>query len=360
MEDELGAIRFRRSLKIAPGVRLSVSKTGLGLSAGVRGARYSVHSSGRRTTTFGIPGTGISHVTTVSGGRGRRSVDGSSGSRRSYEPVYATGAQAAALLPKAGFFAGAAEKRYRDGLVAYLNGNRPAAAAAFDAAIAADPKATSAHLLAAMSIDADVDLPRVVHHLETLVSVDSQFPDKLLEKFLPSASSQIGIDVSITELISARVPFDTTGATMLLAEAYQQTNRLEEAIGLIQQLNEANPRDAAIQLSLADLLLTDRDFEGVIEIAGKTTNEDDITVALIHMRAAALTALGHLTAALDSYREALAKTSNRDPVLLATIRYDRALTNEQTGRKAKARADFERLYAADPTYRDVRERLAAL
>jgi tetratricopeptide (TPR) repeat protein len=78
------------------------------------------------------------------------------------------------------------------------------------------------------------------------------------------------------------------------------------------------------------------------------------------MRAAALAALGHQTAAFDAFREALAKTAKRDPELLATVRYDRAQAYEQAGQKARARADYERLYAAAPDYRDVRDRLAAL
>jgi hypothetical protein len=46
-------------MKIAPGVRLNVSKSGVGASVGGKGGRYSVHSSGRRTTTMGsgiVPG----------------------------------------------------------------------------------------------------------------------------------------------------------------------------------------------------------------------------------------------------------------------------------------------------------------
>ena len=145
----------------------------------------------------------------------------------------------------------------------------------------------------------------------------------------------------------------------MLAEAYQQSGRLEEAIGLVQQLHDANPADPAIRLSLADLLFADQDFGGVVELASGTRNEDDLTLALIHMRAAALHALGHETAAFDSFKEALAKTAKRDPGLLATVRYDRALAYEAAGQKARARADFERLYAVDPGFRDVRERLAA-
>jgi len=349
-------IRFRRSVKIAPGVRLSVTKTGLGVSAGVRGARYSVHSSGRRTTTVGIPGTGISSVSTSYGGSRSRSAGRPAPAP---QPATITRDQAAAALPKAGLFASTGEKRFRDGLVAYLSGDKAAAAQAFEAALAAEPKALSAHLLTALSLNDDADLPTVVRHLEAVVTSAQPWPDKFLAKFLANAT-EVGIDVKITELISARVPLNHVGASLLLAEAYQLSNRLEEAIGLVQQLHEANPGDPAIRLSLADLLLADSDFEGVVEIAAGVANKDDFTVALIHMKAAALVALGHTTAAVDAFKDALAKTARRDEELLRTVRYDRALTFAQQGQRAKAKADFERLYTADPHFRDVAERLAGL
>lgn len=53
--------RFRKSVKIVPGVRLNIGKKSVGISAGVKGARVSVNSSGRKTTTVGLPGTGLSY-----------------------------------------------------------------------------------------------------------------------------------------------------------------------------------------------------------------------------------------------------------------------------------------------------------
>jgi tetratricopeptide (TPR) repeat protein len=344
-------IRFRKSMRIAPGVRLSVSKSGLGVSAGVRGARYSVHSSGRRTTTVGIPGTGVSHVSTSYRGRS---------SRAPAAPTYATGANAAAHLAKAGLFSGAAEKRYREGLIGYLTGDKAAAITGFEAALAEDPKAVSAHLIAALSIDTDTDMPRAIRHLEALLSSNDAFPDKHMNKFLAPGEAQLAMGVKITDFIEALVPFNLVGATLVLAEAYQQTGRTDEAIGLLQQLHEANPLDPAIRLSLADLLLDDRDYEAIVELAIDARNEDDLSLALVYMRAAALSALGHQTAAFDAFKEALAKNAKRDPQLLATVRYDRAQAYEKAGQKARAKADYERLYAADPGYRDVRDRLAAL
>ena len=54
---------FKKSIKIAPGVRVNLGKKSAGLSFGVKGASYSINSSGRKTTTIGIPGTGLSYST---------------------------------------------------------------------------------------------------------------------------------------------------------------------------------------------------------------------------------------------------------------------------------------------------------
>ena len=59
-------LRFRKRIKIAKGINLNISSKSIGISAGVKGARVSINSKGRKTTTLGIPGTGISHVSTSS------------------------------------------------------------------------------------------------------------------------------------------------------------------------------------------------------------------------------------------------------------------------------------------------------
>ena len=52
---------FRKSLKIAPGVRLNITKKGLSsVSLGGRGARVNLGKKGTKTTV-GIPGTGLSY-----------------------------------------------------------------------------------------------------------------------------------------------------------------------------------------------------------------------------------------------------------------------------------------------------------
>lgn len=43
-----------------PGVRLNVNKSSLGLTFGGKGFKYTVNTKGQRTTTVGVPGTGLS------------------------------------------------------------------------------------------------------------------------------------------------------------------------------------------------------------------------------------------------------------------------------------------------------------
>jgi tetratricopeptide (TPR) repeat protein len=57
-----GYLRFRRTLRLAPGIRLNLSKSGLSTSFGPRGLHYTV-GHGRRRATVGIPGTGVSYTT---------------------------------------------------------------------------------------------------------------------------------------------------------------------------------------------------------------------------------------------------------------------------------------------------------
>ena len=57
----MGFFRFRRSIKILPGVRWNIGKKSTSLSIGPRGAHYTVGTAGSRTTV-GIPGTGLSYT----------------------------------------------------------------------------------------------------------------------------------------------------------------------------------------------------------------------------------------------------------------------------------------------------------
>lgn len=70
-------LRFRKSIKILPGVRLNFGKNSMSVSAGVPGFRKTFSSTGRVTTTVGIPGTGLYYVDTKNKNSNRRDTPSS-------------------------------------------------------------------------------------------------------------------------------------------------------------------------------------------------------------------------------------------------------------------------------------------
>lgn len=65
------SFRFRKSVKIAPGVKFNLSKSGGSLSLGGKGITANISSRGVRST-YSLPGTGISYVTQASASKNQR------------------------------------------------------------------------------------------------------------------------------------------------------------------------------------------------------------------------------------------------------------------------------------------------
>lgn len=57
-------LRFRKSVKIAPGVKLNLNKKSTSVTFGGKGVHHTISSTGKRTTTVGVPGTGLSYSKT--------------------------------------------------------------------------------------------------------------------------------------------------------------------------------------------------------------------------------------------------------------------------------------------------------
>lgn len=54
--------RFRKSISLGKLLKLNISKSGIGVSGGVRGARLSVSPDGKVRGSVGLPGTGVSYT----------------------------------------------------------------------------------------------------------------------------------------------------------------------------------------------------------------------------------------------------------------------------------------------------------
>jgi len=69
-------LRFHKSLKVLPGVRLNLNKGMPSISLGGKGVTFNISKNGEKTT-LGLPGSGLSYSTTTSsktGNKGRISA----------------------------------------------------------------------------------------------------------------------------------------------------------------------------------------------------------------------------------------------------------------------------------------------
>ena len=76
-------LRFRKSVKIGKHAKINFNKNSVGFTVGTKGAHFTANSKGRKTTTVGIPGTGVSYSHT-SGGKKKKSTSTTSSRGKTY------------------------------------------------------------------------------------------------------------------------------------------------------------------------------------------------------------------------------------------------------------------------------------
>lgn len=67
-EGKFMGLRFRKSFKVAPGVKVNLNKKSTSVTFGGKGVHKTYSSSGKKTTSVGIPGTGAYYTTSSGGG----------------------------------------------------------------------------------------------------------------------------------------------------------------------------------------------------------------------------------------------------------------------------------------------------
>ena len=64
-------LRFRKSINLGKGVKVNLSKNGIGYSVGTKGVRISKTAKGTTRKTLTLPGTGLSYVTESKGDKSK-------------------------------------------------------------------------------------------------------------------------------------------------------------------------------------------------------------------------------------------------------------------------------------------------
>ncbi len=368
------AFRFWRRIRIAPGVTLNLSRSGVSVSFGPRGAKFTV-GPGRSRATVGIPGTGLFYTTTLPGGRSR-------GGRR----TSGAGPAVPAVRPEdrltLGFFrrlvTPGEEKALVEGCRELALGDEKKALEHLEKAVHLADGAYLAGFLAldqGRLVEAGAWLSRAAENHRRL--------GRFFEKYGISAT----MILPITDEVSAHAGPDLRGVLLGLVEVYQRQERWEDAIACLERLRRLEPEDVVVKLSLAELLWeagrerrtageggrregagggSERGERGVagtdvcrriVRLAEGIENETPVHAALLLYRARALRGLGLPDAARETLTGALRRKKGRPEELLRALRYERALVYEELGQPRRARSELEKLYAEDPDYEDVAARL---
>ena len=334
--------RFWRRIRLAPGVTLNLSKSTASLSLGPRGAKYTISPRGNRATA-GLTGTGLFYTVHDSKRAGRG------------------GAAPATAVPQRdkltlGFFQRlmmpAEERRFIDGIRAINDGDQDAALAALEEARDLPDAAWMAGMIRLRREEFDRAKAHFQHALDRLDDLGVLF-----EKYEIAAQASL----PITEDIFAHVLPRERGTRLALVEIAQLEGHLSDALAHIERLMTIDPTDPMVLLSFAELALDTPDdrvlMDRVVRASTHVENETPLDTAILLYRGKALGALGLPNAAIDVFTLANRRRKDRSEALLHQIRYDRAVLYQETGQRARARRQFEGIYAADPGFKDVAERL---
>lgn len=314
--------RYRKSIKIAPGIRLNVSSRGVGYSVGVPGYRVTKSASGRVSQTVSIPGTGLRSVKTLSGGQ--------RASRQSQVPSYTTSE------PAPGLFAPASEKAF---FKARKKNDKSELARLSREKSEAQIVSTLLAVLAAVEENAYEPAREMLSRI--WAGPENINNDKLFQKYL----SGRGFLVSIAEGVTAELPLSGDAVGLIYAELLQAGGKLEAAIEVVEGLDPTQ----TTALSLADLYAQAGKFEDIIDVSTGIENVDDQTALLLVFRASAFLKMNQYVAARECLKEAL-KSKKRLPAVRHQGLIVRAMTYLAEGKRKQAMADAERLLAENPAY----------
>lgn len=345
--------RFFRRMTLIPGVTLNLSKGGGSISLGPRGAKVTVGTSGGRATV-GVPGTGLSYTTNFGLGRLLKGTASKSQASMSSTPQPLVRNTDRLDL---GFFkrliTADDEEALVDGWRELTLGNEDAA---LDHLRNATHLADGAFLVGCLALK-NGQFDEAAKYLEAAAQ-----QEKELGSIFSKHDIAATLSLAITEAVSVHVGPDIRGVLLALAETYQRQHHQQEAIDCLERLRKLEPDNVVVKLSLAELFAEaeadDRTTaQKLVQLIGEVANETPLHTALLLYKAKALRTLGLLDAASEILSEALQRKKDRSGDLLRAVRYEQALVYEGLGQEKRARTELQKIYAEDPTYEGVAQRL---
>jgi tetratricopeptide (TPR) repeat protein len=323
--------RLHKTIRVLPGVHLTVSGSGISYSVGGRKLRITRHPGGRISRTVGLPGLGLSHSGTLREAKPRRAA----------APAPAPAAAVWPADPPAPAWE-------RDLLDALQTGRYAEVARTHGRA---DP--TLRLLAAALDGLAEPDPLRARELLGWVAAHDTTALRR--HPFTTAHLATRTWPVEIAHGATACLGIANDVVLLAVAELHQAAGDLDVAIRAVEQAEPTAPA----ALSLTELYSDAGRHADVVDLTNGTVNADDATALLLVFRGRAFAGLGYANAAREALDEAL-----REPARASSVRHrallERGRVAVSQGDRAAARHDLERILADDPAYPGVVEALDEL
>ena len=345
-------LRFRRTLKIAPGLRINFNKNSISLSAGPRGAHYTVSSSGKRTVSAGIPGTGLYAYDSYNPRAAKRRAAATA--KPEPQDIHSF----AQATPMPTLFSKPAERAFSSFLTDIYN-HEPAYTPheIVEKAKALEVKYDS--LMYPLNLLSFLHIVNEDEYQDKLIEMGSKlwaaretaFTNPLVVKYFKG----IRPVVRVSEGISATEILNQQQFGFFWCEVLQAHEKYQDALTV---LHEMDPTQL-VAISMADIEISMKDYDAALETTSDITNEDDATVMLLILRGIAFREQGLYDASLECMKQALAK-KDRAKEALHRAHFERSITYEKMKKIELARKDIELILVDDPTNEEVKERLKGL
>ena len=369
--------RFRKSMKILPGVRLTIGKKSVGISAGVPGARVSLNSGGRVTTSAGIPGSGLywTESKSLKKKRAKSKTPRTVASSRVEETIVddevyvedvftpqARALEAPVSIPQApakSHIFSSKEEKALSALFYDIYGdqekNPPSVVFEKSRAVAQEHPEL---VLAMQAIQVLHGSTNEELQKESFVLADQLWPQRdalfaspLVQKYFAGITP----GVMITPGIFANERYNLKALGLIYAEILQVQGNYAKALEVVEEIDS----DQMTAISVADLEIALLKFDDAIATTEDIENEDDATAMLLVLRGIAFREKGFFDASLECLKQALAKRTRSEGILNRGL-WERSFTYERMGKKALAKKDLEKIMSREPGYSGLNERLSLL
>lgn len=334
-------LRFRRLMRIAPGLNLTISKRSLGLNAGVRGAHLSVNTRGRVTRSVGIPGTGLSDIKIANLNKKKKSGRSTRQTTNNPQETFEIAKPKPERSP--GIFAGRVERAFFRALKQHKLSEYKTFFENYKSNLPA--KVLAAHV----AMQSDETIHEAEDYLAEVYKNSSYLlSNKLYRKYV----QPILLQVPIAPGISFPSNLSLDAITIIYSEVLQHQNKQK----LAKEVLETVTPNQVTAIALAELETQLGEYDQVLQLTDNLENQDDATAILLVFRGIALRELDLYTASIEILNKVIRTTSRHIDIRHKAL-LERAKTHLKNNDKTRAKKDLEKILATDFDYSGAQELL---